>query len=414
MTHLGVNSAVSCAARGAEVICFDANESVIHDLNSFLPPVTEPKLDEYMSIYQDKLTYTSNIDDLKVADLVIVSPDVSTDDQGNSDLSLLNSLIKLVDTTLPSTIPLVVLSQIPPGFSQSLTLDKDRAYYCQVETLIFGQAVERALNPERILFGCDNPKIEIHPAYSRFLALFDCPLLPMKYESAELAKIAINCCLVSSISVANTLSELCEHIGADWGEIVPALKLDKRIGQYSYLAPGLGIAGGNLERDLRTVTQYAAQYGTNADVVEAWSRNSQYRRDWVLRLLHGKILPNVKKPKIAIWGLAYKQDTHSVKNSPSLALIEHLDNWELEVFDPVVPATAVSRRFLKQHDNPITVCDKADVLIIMTPWQSFKDQSISDVLQEMKGNYIVDPYGVFSDHVDLEDVAYYKLGRMIS
>ena len=31
----------------------------------------------------------------------------------------------------------------------------------------------------------------------------------------------------------------------------PALKLDRRIGPYAYLSPGLGIAGGNLERDLR-------------------------------------------------------------------------------------------------------------------------------------------------------------------
>ena len=50
------------------------------------------------------------------------------------------------------------------------------------------------------------------------------------YESAELAKISINCCLVASVTVANTLAELCERIGADWAEIAPALRLDRRIG----------------------------------------------------------------------------------------------------------------------------------------------------------------------------------------
>ena len=67
------------------------------------------------------------------------------------------------------------------------------------------------------------------------LEAFNCPILPMRYESAELAKISINCCLVASVSVANTLAELCEAIGADWSEIVPALKLDRRIGEFSYL-----------------------------------------------------------------------------------------------------------------------------------------------------------------------------------
>src|SRR5207344_1570294 len=87
--------------------------------------------------------------------------------------------------------------------------------------------------------------------------------LPMRYESAELAKIAINCCLVSSISVANTLAELCERLDADWSEIVPALKLDRRIGQHAYLAPVLVIAGGNLERDLATVCNLADAHGSD-------------------------------------------------------------------------------------------------------------------------------------------------------
>ena len=52
------------------------------------------------------------------------------------------------------------------------------------------------------------------------------------------------------------LAELCERIGADWSDIAPALKLDKRIGPGAYLSPGLGIAGGNLERDLRTIVQH--------------------------------------------------------------------------------------------------------------------------------------------------------------
>ena len=43
---------------------------------------------------------------------------------------------------------------------------------------------------------------------------------------------------------ANTMAEVCEAIGADWQEIVPALRLDRRIGQYAYINPGLGIAGG--------------------------------------------------------------------------------------------------------------------------------------------------------------------------
>ena len=69
----------------------------------------------------------------------------------------------------------------------------------------------------------------------------------MRYESAELAKTAINLFLAAQVCTANTLAEICEKIGADWQEIIPSLRLDKRIGQHAYIEPGLGLSGGNID-----------------------------------------------------------------------------------------------------------------------------------------------------------------------
>ena len=184
------------------------------------------------------------------------------------------ALDALLEFTLANTRPdavVVVLSQVPPGYTRARQ-QPGRLLYYQVETLIFGRAVERAVGPERFIVGCADPAKPLPAAMSAFLQSFGCPILPMRFESAELCKIAINCCLVSSISVANTLAELCEGIGADWSEIVPALKLDRRIGAYAYLAPGLGIAGGNLERDLATVVRLADGIGSDAGRGEGLDR----------------------------------------------------------------------------------------------------------------------------------------------
>ena len=75
----------------------------------------------------------------------------------------------------------------------------------------------------------------------------------MKYESAELTKISINLLLASSITTTNMLAQACEKVSADWHEIIPALKLDQRIGKKAYIKPGLGISGGNIERDIYSV-----------------------------------------------------------------------------------------------------------------------------------------------------------------
>lgn len=412
MTHLGINSAVATAARGAQVMCFDSDAALVSMLQSGSAPVSEPLLEEFMAEYRDRLAYSADIVDLSACELVVIAPDVPTDDTGNSDLSGLRTLITRLDDALPPSVVLVVLSQVPPGFSRELNLSPGRVYYYQVETLVFGEAIERALKPERIIFGCADPTESIHALYQQFLDLFDCPQLPMVYESAELAKIAINCCLVSSVSVANTLAELCEHIGADWSEIAPALKLDRRIGRYAYLSPGLGIAGGNLERDLYTVKRFAARYGTDARVVDAWLHNSHYRRDWVLRLLHDQLLPLMPNPRIAIWGLAYKQDTRSIKNSPSLALIEHLNAFELAVYDPMVENTVISWREIPASGNALAACEGADILVIMTPWQEFRDITPPAIKDAMNTAMVIDPYAVL-DRSECTRAAlqHFSLGR---
>src|SRR5262249_43067005 len=161
-----------------------------------------------------------------------------------------------------------------------------------------GLAVERATRPERYIVGCAEPERSLPPALGSVLGALCCPILTMCYESAELAKLAINCRLVSSITVAHTLSEPSEGIGSSASEIAPARKLGAGIGPSAYLSPGLGIAGGNLERDLATLQRLAEATGAETGLISAFVGNSRHRRDWALRTLHAEVL--VRKPDALI------------------------------------------------------------------------------------------------------------------
>lgn len=393
MTHLGLVSGVAAAEKGFNLVCYDPDPVRIADLSLSKLPVSEPRLDDLVAKNRQRISFTADISRLQQCDVVYVAPDVATDDKGQSDLATINALLDAVfAATRPETV-IVVLSQVPPGFTRGKQCE-GRILYYQVETLIFGQAVERALYPERYILGCADPAQPLPKAFREFLEAHACPLLPMRYESAELAKISINMCLVASVSTANTLAELCEKIGADWSEIVPALKLDKRIGQYSYLAPGLGIAGGNLERDLATVCNFADQYGTDAGVVRAWIANSGHRRDWPLRALHAQILSKLDDPVVAVWGLAYKQDTHSIKNSPSIALLGNIGDRLVRVFDPVVPPSAAPNPRCYGATSELDACAGADVLVIMTPWAQFAKVLPAAVAAALRGKTVLDPYRV--------------------
>jgi UDPglucose 6-dehydrogenase len=392
MTHLGLCSSIAAASKGFATIGFDADAALIGRLDAGQLPVVEPDLDDLLRDNRARMSFTADTARLAECDVIYVAPDVPTDDTGRSDLSSLDALLeRVLATSRPDTV-VVVLSQVPPGFTRARQR-KGRLLYYQVETLVFGRAVERATQPERFIVGC--PDAEALPrALDTFLKAFGCPILPMRFESAELTKISINCCLVASVSVANTLAALCEKIGADWSEIVPALKLDRRIGQYSYLAPGLGLAGGNLERDLATVLRFSEEYGTEAGVIAAFVANSAHRKDWALRTLHEAVLATTPGATIAVLGLAYKENTHSVKNSPSLALIRHLGPWPLRVYDPVVPAQAASHPAAAGAGSALEAAEGADALAIMTPWPEFRTLSCAALAKAMRGKLVLDPYRV--------------------
>lgn len=391
MTHLGLNSAVASAERGFSLVCFDPDADLIARLLAHELPVNEPDLPEMLARNDARITFTSTIDDLGVCDVVYVAPDVATDDRGESDLTYVSELIDKVDAALSNDAIMVLLSQVPPGYTRTRARDGDVLYY-QVETLIFGRAIERAMYPERFIVGCADPAAPLPDALAVYLDSFDCPILPMRYESAELAKISINCCLIASVTVANTLAEVCENIGADWTEIAPALKLDRRIGEYSYLTAGLGISGGNLERDLATVDRLARANGTEAGLITAFQKNSAYRKQWALRELHRTTLDRNSDALIGILGLAYKENTHSMKNSPSAALLAHLHPWRVRLYDPVVPATAAEHPRADGCGSGLEAATGVDALVLMTPWPEFRDLDPVEIAGAMRGRVLIDPY----------------------
>lgn len=411
MTHLGLVSGVCAAEKGFKLVCFDPSPERIAAISRGELPVSEPGLDELVRKNSGNLAFTASATDLAACDVIYVAPDVPTDALGNSDLAPISALLDCVFDAARKNAVIVVLSQVPPGFTRSRQR-QGRILYYQVETLIFGRAVERALLPERYIVGCADPSQPLPSPYAEFLEAHGCPTLPMRYESAELAKISINMCLVASVSTANTLAEICEKIGADWAEIVPALKLDRRIGPYSYLAPGLGIAGGNLERDLATICKFADNFHTDAGVVRAWIANSRHRSNWAAQTIRKVLLDAHPDATVAVWGLAYKENTGSVKNSPSLATISQLPDTLLKLHDPLVPASAASHPRAVGSSDPLVAAEGADALMILTPWPQYGAVSPADIAAAMRGRIVLDPYGVLDrSRAAAAGLDMYTLGR---
>lgn len=394
LSHLGIVSSIAAAAKGFQVVGYDPDQTLVSNISNGTLGLLEPGLPELLASVSSRIRFSADRGSLAACDVIYVAVDVPTDDASRSDLAPVEALVSQVLEIAAPGASVIVLSQVTPGFTRGLARRRNVAsptLFYQVETLIFGRAVERALSPERFMVGCENPTGALPQPYERFLESFGCPILRMRFESAELCKISINMFLVSSVSTTNMLAEMCEAIGADWTEIAPALRLDRRIGPSAYLTPGLGVAGGNLTRDLATIKALAHDKGTHAGMIDAWEDDTRRRRNWALMMLHRHALTR-PGAIVAVWGLAYIPNTVSTKNSPGLALIEALSPYAVRAYDPAVHLAEGLYPQVSQTVTSLEACEGADALAIMTAWPEFAAIDPRRLKAVMRGRVIVDPW----------------------
>ena len=408
LSHLGIISSIVAASKGFNVIAYDRDENRVFNLNKGLSEYTEPKLKNYLKSYKKKIIYTSDLKKLSECDIVYISLDIKTDSAGNSILTEVSKLVKKVIKTLNKKAILVILSQVKPGFTRKINIEKNRLFY-QVETLVFGNAINRAENPERIIIGVFNKEKKLNEKFNLFLKKYRCPILPIGYESAELSKISVNIQLSATVTATNLLSEICEKTKANWSEIIETLRLDKRIGKHAYISPGLGISGGNLERDIQTTKKLVETNYIKTDFLKSISKSSELRKNWVYNIFKRKILKKIKNPKICLLGLAYKANTNSIKNSPSIKLLKKIKRYKTNIYDPVVKIGKKSKYF-NQHTNLNFAISGSDILIILTPWNEF--MRIDDkIIKLMKNKYIIDPFGILKKKINKNKIKYFTLGE---
>jgi UDPglucose 6-dehydrogenase len=421
LSHLGIVSSAAWASHAQGVLAVDPDQDLVRRLLGGDLPVHEPQLAELIDRGRDWLEFSADLSRIGECDLVVVARDIPTDERNVSDTRVVLDLIDEILPHLRAGVAVAIMSQVPPGFTRALgermraaRPDLQFELYYWVETLIFGDAVRRALEPERFIVGCANPRGGLAPALERGLRGFGCPILPMGYESAELAKTAINLYLIGSVTYANTLADLCQAMGADWSEIVPALRLDRRIGPAAYLRPGLGIAGGNLERDLVTVQQLCNVRDVDTTYVDALLQHNSGRLEWVHRVLRQHVLDRVPDPTIGVWGLTYKKDTRSTKNSPSLRLVHELrGRARVRAWDPVIHSADLPEAVeVEVVAGPEEALDGADCLVLMTDWDEFARADLNVIRSHLRKPLVVDCVGVLEQRRDeMAGLTYLSMGR---
>jgi UDPglucose 6-dehydrogenase len=395
LSHLGIVSAISLASKQVRCIGVDLDSQLVSRLERQEWPIQEPDIEEAYNEAKDFISFSSTLASLSECDIVYISQDVPTDDFGKSDLGGIETLINLATQNMSKVARIVILCQVPPGFTRRMKKYHSNISY-QVETLVFGQAFTRAVSPERIIVGVDSPDTALDANYAYALARFSCPILVMDYESAEFTKISINAYLAASITTTNSLNEIAKSIGAKWENVKEALQLDRRIGPYAYLKPGLGISGGNIERDLQTLDELGSIIPGEMSLFRTYLSNSQHQKHWIIEEIANYIVDSNPKARIGILGVAYKENTHSTKNAMSLVILSNFEANIVGVYDPlaVLPQEFSTIKVFASAQECIMA---SDAIVVMTPWDEFSKLEFDCLPKEKLESFtVIDPYGVIN------------------
>jgi len=403
--YVGLVTAAVFADFGNTVYVIGHTKEKIDKLKHGIIPIYEPGLEELVkkNVEAKRLIFTLDYKpSISESDIVFIAVGTPTTKTGDADLSTVLGVAEKIGQNLEGYTVVATKSTVPAGTNKKVKriLKESKSQGAEVdyasvpEFLREGSAISDTTNPDRIVIGAESKKAQ--EALIKLHEPIKAPLVLTNFETAELIKYAANAFLALKISYANAIAKLSELLGADALKVLEGIGMDKRIGN-KFLSPGPGYGGSCFPKDVRALISIAKDNDYPFSLLEEVENiNHQSRRDIVRKAR--KILGDLRDKKIGILGLAFKANTDDMRDAPAIDIINLLQNdgAKISAFDP--KAMEISAAVLKDVSyakDAYEACEGADLIIVLTEWNEFRELDLSDIKSRMKTPNIIDARNLY-------------------
>ncbi|TMH56637.1 MAG: UDP-glucose/GDP-mannose dehydrogenase family protein [Betaproteobacteria bacterium] len=430
--YVGLVSGACFAEVGNEVLCLDLDASKIRTLEAGEIPIYEPGLLEVVKRNRaaGRLHFTTDVERaVRFGTVQCIAVGTPPGEDGSADLQHVIAAARTIGRHMTeyrvivdkSTVPVGTADKVRTALAEELRrrgADTPFAVVSNPEFLKEGAAVEDFMRPDRIVVGADDPKaIQIMRAlYAPFQRNHDRFFL-MDVRSAELTKYAANAMLATRISFMNELANLAERLGADIEEVRRGIGSDPRIG-FHFLYAGAGYGGSCFPKDVKALIHTAEEAGGVLPILEAVHEVNSAQKKVLARKILARFGGKLSGRHIAVWGLAFKQNTDDVREASSRVLIEELvaNGATVTAYDPV--AMPAAKRALaglagvRYAESPLAALDGADALAVVTEWQEYRSPDFEAIRARLKTPVIFDGRNLY-DPAQLKRLGleYHPIGR---
>jgi UDPglucose 6-dehydrogenase len=410
--YVGAVTSICLAFLGHSVCGLDADSVRAGQLNNGQAPFHEPGLPELLksTLSTGRLRFTDKPSEaLSDADFVFLCVGTPPGPDGSPDLTQLESAIQSLAPYLRTDAVIVNKSTVPVGsgnwtraiLEDALEGNRDLAFHVvsNPEFLREGSAIDDFLYPDRVVLGGAAADVNrVTELYQRVLdQSFDCgrrdlqpSLITTDLASAEMIKYAANAFLATKISFANEIAQLCELLGADVRNVLPAIGADHRVGA-AFLNPGVGWGGSCFGKDVAALISTGQEYGYTPSLLQATVEINKGQRASVVRKLQRE-LHILKGRRIALLGLTFKPGTDDLRDAPSLDIARRLlaAGAVVSAFDPVVKALPEELGAVRLTRDAYDAADRADAVVVTTEWPEFCQIDPANLRRVMRGDLVLD------------------------
>lgn len=404
--YVGLVYGAALADLGNDVWGIDIDHAKISALRAGECPIFEPGLPEMLQRNAEagRLRFTTDYGEaVPASEFIFICVDTPSTPVGEADMRPVRSAAEMLAPHLADGSVVINKSTMPIGsgdlvadvIERNAGNDVSFSVVSNPEFLREGSAVQDVLQPDRIILGVDGDRAAAERV-ARLYRSLNAPVVITDRRSAEMIKYASNSFLATRISFINEIATICERVGADVTVVAKGMGYDDRIGPL-FLDAGVGFGGSCFPKDVRALAHMAHEADCHPQLLHAVMEiNNDQRRRFVHKVQAQ--LGDLHNRRIAVWGLAFKQNTDDMREAPATDIISTMQQRGASVvaYDPAASANAIRLMpDLEIATSPYEAAQGADALCVITPWNEFKDANLERVFESMRNPLIVDGRNIY-------------------
>jgi len=382
--YVGAVTGACFAELGNDVCFIDIDAKKIKKIESHRSPIFEPGLDAFLERNASHISTSTSISEgIAGSDCSFICVGTPSNEDGSINLTYIKSASEEIGDALCNmkNHTIVVKSTVIPGTTEdviipileknsSKTEKKDFSVAMNPEFLKEGSALNDFFHPDRIIIGTHDERGT--KVLEELYRSFSCPKFCTSIKTAEMIKYVSNAFLATKISFSNEIGNLCKKLDINVYEVMKGVGLDHRIGS-QFLNAGAGFGGSCFPKDVLALISLAEKNGERPILLKSAMEINDHQPGRLVELLKSRV-GDLNGKRIAILGLAFKDNTDDIRDSRTINVIRDLIEYgaNITAYDPMA-----CEPMKKKFPSVIYCCSAAEALkdadgcLVMTEWPEF-------------------------------------------